>query len=42
MWGLVFAANAVLGYVAVKAPSTDDYTNWVIPIVLLALAAPRG
>jgi hypothetical protein len=38
MWGLVFAAIAVLGYVAVKAPSTDDYTNWVIPIVLLALA----
>ena len=38
MWGLVFAAIGVCGYIAVKAPSTDDWTNWVVPIVLLVTA----
>jgi hypothetical protein len=35
MWALVFALIAVLGYVAVKAPSTIDWTKAVIPIVVI-------
>jgi hypothetical protein len=38
MWGLVFGATAVLGYVAVKAPATEDWTDWVVPIVLIMAA----
>jgi hypothetical protein len=38
MWGLVFALIAVLGYVAVTAPATSGWTNWVIPIVLILVA----
>jgi hypothetical protein len=38
MWGLVFGATAVLGYVAVKAPATKDWTDWVVPIVLIMAA----
>ena len=38
MWGLVFAAVAILGLIADREPTTDNLTNWVIPIVLLALA----
>jgi hypothetical protein len=38
MWGLVFAALAVCGFIAVKAPPTGDWTNWVIPIVLIVAA----
>jgi MFS family permease len=34
-WGLVFAALAVCGLIATKAPSISDWTNWVIPIVLI-------
>jgi len=35
MWALVFALIAVLGYVAVKAPSTVDWTKAVIPLVVI-------
>jgi len=35
MWGLVFALIAVLGLIAAKAPSTIDWTNWVIPVVVI-------
>jgi peptidoglycan/LPS O-acetylase OafA/YrhL len=35
MWALVFALIAVLGYVAVKAPSSVDWTKAVIPIVVI-------
>jgi hypothetical protein len=35
MWALVFALIAMLGYVAVKAPSTIDWTKAVIPIVVI-------
>jgi hypothetical protein len=35
MWGLVFALIAVLGFAAAKVPDTEDWTNWVIPIVVL-------
>jgi hypothetical protein len=35
MWALVFALIAVLGFAAAKAPQTRDWTNWVIPIVVL-------
>jgi uncharacterized membrane protein YfcA len=38
MWGLVFAAIGMCGYIAVKAPSSNDWTNWVIPIVLIVAA----
>ena len=35
MWALVFALIAVLGYVAVAAPSSTDWTKAVIPIVVI-------
>lgn len=35
VWGLTFLATAVLGYIAVVAPSTSDWTNWVLPIALI-------
>jgi peptidoglycan/LPS O-acetylase OafA/YrhL len=35
MWALVFALIAVLGYVAVTAPATVDWTKAVIPIVVI-------
>ena len=35
MWGLVFVLVAILGVVAAEAPSTYDWTNWVIPIVVI-------
>jgi hypothetical protein len=35
MWALVFALIAVLGYVAITAPSTIDWTKAVIPIVVI-------
>jgi hypothetical protein len=35
MWALVFALIAALGYVAIKAPSTIDWTKAVIPIVVI-------
>ncbi|WP_197027861.1 hypothetical protein [Rhodococcus sp. UNC23MFCrub1.1] len=38
MWGVVFAAIALSGVVAITAPATADWTNWVIPIVLLVAA----
>jgi MFS family permease len=35
MWGLVFVLVAILGVVAAEAPETYDWTNWVIPIVVI-------
>ncbi|WP_006245248.1 hypothetical protein [Mycolicibacterium tusciae] len=35
MWALVFALIAVLGYVAVAAPSTVHWTKAVIPVVVI-------
>ena len=35
VWGLAFLATAVLGYIAVIAPRTSDWTNWILPIVLI-------
>jgi hypothetical protein len=35
MWSLVFALIAVLGYVAVAAPSTVHWTKAVIPVVVI-------
>ena len=35
MWALVFALTGVLGFVAVRAPSTGNWTNWVIPVVVI-------
>jgi hypothetical protein len=38
MWGLVFAAEAVLGVIAREAPGTGGWTNWVLPICLIVAA----
>jgi uncharacterized membrane protein len=35
VWALTFIATAVLGYIAVIAPGTSDWTNWILPIVLI-------
>lgn len=35
MWGVVFVISAICGLIAIWAPSTNDWTQWVIPIVLL-------
>lgn len=35
MWGLVFAGMAVCGFIAAKASSASELTEWVIPIVLI-------
>jgi hypothetical protein len=35
MWALVFALIAVLGYFAAQVPETRDWTNYVVPIVVL-------
>ncbi|HET7666310.1 MAG TPA: hypothetical protein VFK56_09620 [Mycobacterium sp.] len=35
MWALVFALIAVLGYMAVEAPYTVDWTKAVIPVVVI-------
>jgi hypothetical protein len=39
MWALVFGLTALLGYVAAQAPSTANWTNWVIPVVVIVGAA---
>ncbi|MBB2993013.1 small-conductance mechanosensitive channel [Mycolicibacterium iranicum] len=39
MWALVFALIAVLGYLAVAAPSTVHLTKAVIPVVVIVGAA---
>jgi hypothetical protein len=38
VWGLVFAAIAVVAFISIKVPSTGDWTEWVIPAVLLVAA----
>jgi small-conductance mechanosensitive channel len=38
VWALAFLATAVLGYIAVWLPATSDWTNWVVPIVLMTAA----
>jgi hypothetical protein len=35
MWALVFALISVLGYYATQVPDSKDWTNWVIPIVVI-------
>ena len=35
MWGLVFLLIAVLGYFAAQVPQTGDWTNWVVPVVVI-------
>ncbi|MFB8272525.1 hypothetical protein ACFC96_38905 [Streptomyces sp. NPDC055955] len=39
VWGGVFVATAALGLVALHTTSGADWFNWVIPVVLLVLAA---
>ncbi|MGW2637166.1 hypothetical protein [Streptomyces sp. NPDC001348] len=38
VWGAAFALIAVLGRLAVRTPSADDWLNWVLPVVLLVSA----
>lgn len=38
VWGVVFAATALLGLIAVHTSSGSDWLNWIIPVVLLVLA----
>lgn len=35
MWALVFALIAVLGYFAAQVPATRDWTNYVVPLVVI-------
>jgi uncharacterized membrane protein len=35
VWAVAFLGTAVLGYIAVVVPATSDWTNWVLPIVLI-------
>jgi hypothetical protein len=35
VWGLAFLGTAVLAYIAIIAPATGDWTNWILPIVLI-------
>lgn len=37
-WGLAFLGIAVCGLIAIAAPSTSAWSNWVIPILLLVCA----
>lgn len=39
MVGGVFSLIAILGFIAVKMPSTSNWTAWVLPLLLLAGAA---
>ena len=38
VWGSVFAAIAVLEFIADQNPSVRDWANWVLPIALFAFA----
>jgi hypothetical protein len=40
MVGVLFAIFAILGYISVEAPQTSDWTNWVLPFLLIVGAAP--
>jgi len=35
VWGLVFAASAILGVIAQQLDSGTDWLNWIIPIALI-------
>jgi hypothetical protein len=35
MWAMVFGLIAMLGYLAAQLPETGDWTNWVIPVVVV-------
>ncbi|MFJ3336176.1 hypothetical protein [Streptomyces sp. NPDC086766] len=37
-WGAVFAAMALLSWLALRVPSAADWLNWVLPVVLLIWA----
>lgn len=38
VWGVVFAAVAVLEFVGDRNPAISDWANWVLPIALFAFA----
>jgi hypothetical protein len=40
MVGMLFSIIAILGYIAVQAPATSNWTNWVLPFLLIVGAAP--
>ncbi len=35
VWGGVFVGTAILGAIAASSPSSDDWTNWILPIALI-------
>jgi hypothetical protein len=35
MWAMVFALIAVLGFYATEVPESRDWSNWVIPVVVI-------
>ena len=35
MWAMVFALISMLGYYATQVPESRDWTNWVIPVVVI-------
>ncbi|MCE3552923.1 hypothetical protein LWC33_15850 [Pseudonocardia sp. RS11V-5] len=35
VWGIAFLVTALLGYIAARLPSTSDWTDWILPIVVL-------
>jgi hypothetical protein len=39
VWALAFLATAVLAYIAIIAPDTSDWTNWILPIVIIVGAS---
>ncbi|MFH8569252.1 hypothetical protein [Streptomyces sp. NPDC017993] len=38
LWACVFAVIALLGWLALRFTSADDWLNWVIPVALIVLA----
>jgi hypothetical protein len=38
VWGLTFAASAVSAFIAVKVPSTGDWSEWVVPTLSFVAA----
>jgi uncharacterized membrane protein len=37
VWGGVFVGTAILGAIAASSPSSSDWTNWILPIVLIVV-----
>jgi hypothetical protein len=42
VWGGVFVGTAILGAIAASSPSSSDWTNWILPIVLIVVGFKFG